>query len=209
MTTLNRNLAAILLVAVAASTGGAFAIMQTDQVAPQTQGDSGGVLGHIEMVVKDADGNIKAYRQTDNLIVGNGLNFTSNRLFGTTHVVDKASTANFNYIGVGTTATAATDLDVDLLAVASAHRLATVTNVVTTGGSPDIIGAQLQATWPANRITNSTTVTIVESGVFDNGANTTANANMYSRQVFTGIAMNPADSLTVTWTITFTDSNAT
>lgn len=209
MTTLNRNLAAILLVAVAASTGGAFAFMQTDQVAPQTQGDSGGVLGHIEIVVKDADGNIKAYRQTDNLIVGNGLNFTSNRLFGTTHDVDKASTANFNFIGVGTGVTAVADTQVDLGSVASAHRLATVTNQATLSGTPDIIGAQLQATWPANRITNSSTVTITESGVFDAVGNGTANSNMYSRQTFTGIAMNPADSLTVTWTITFTDSNAT
>lgn len=200
MTALNKNLTAIFVSVVAVSLGGAFTMFQSEEPATGTKSDSSKVLGHFEFVLKDKDGNVVAYRQTDNKIVNNGLNFTANRLFGTTLTVSHASTAYFQYIGVGSSNTAAAATQTDLVTQIGNHRLATVTNVGSNVGDPGI-GAKLVATFGPGKITNSSGgTTIQESGIFD-GFNST---NLYARQTFSSISVGPSDSLTVTWTVVFT-----
>ncbi len=155
-------------------------------------------LGHLQLVLYGPDGDIKAYRQTDNLVVTNGDNVTANRIFGTTLTTSHAFSGAFNYIAVGTGSTAVAATQTDLTTVASAHRLATVTNGAIHGT------AQVQVTFPANRLTNSSSVNIQESGLFDAFGNGTANSNMFARQTFTAIGVNPADTLQITWTVTVT-----
>jgi hypothetical protein len=156
------------------------------------------ILGHIQLVLYGPDGAIKAYRQTDNLVVTNGDNVTANAVFGTTLTTSHAFSGKFNYIGVGTSSTAAAVTQTDLQSVQSAHRLATVSNSVIHGT------AQIQVTFPANRLTNSSAVGIQESGLFDAFGNGTATTNMFARQTFSSINVNPADTLQITWTVTIT-----
>ena len=72
---------------------------------------TGTMLGHIEVIHADSEGNILGYQQTDNIIVNDGKNCTAMLLFGgTTHNLPggegcRAATAsglgNYNVIGVG------------------------------------------------------------------------------------------------------------
>ena len=68
-------------------------------------------LGHVELVAKDADGNIKAYRQTDNIVVNIGKTCAAERIFGasgnSTGACAGGATA-FDWIGLGTSGTAET-----------------------------------------------------------------------------------------------------
>lgn len=201
------KIAALMALTVAAiSTGGAFAIMQ-DVQPPQITNDGAGILGHIEIVARDADGNIKAYRQTDNKVVTNGLESAVNELFGaglfTTS--DTTPTGAFDTIGVGIGTTGA-DAANEALETQRAGKLIDGT-VVADGTS----GAQIAVTFPASgsgSIQNTTgTIAITESGLFDSALNASSASNMFARQTFTAINVGSSDTLTVTWTITFASVN--
>ena len=199
-----RSMAAILIGVVVMSTSGVYSLTQN---VPTTQTgslspESPVLLGHIVAVAKDQNGNIKAYRQTDNLVVSNGLNATSNALFGTTQTTT-ATVGKFQFVGVGTSNTAVNYKDSNLAAQRGNHYLGAITNINSGGGTG--MGAQIQATWAAGKLANasSTSTTIQEAGLFD-GYNAT---NMYAHQVISpGIALGTADTLTVTWQITFSHS---
>ena len=190
----------IALTLAAISSGGAFAIMQDDQ-PPQITDDGTKIFGHLEIVARDADGNIKAYRQTDNLVVTNGLEAAAERLFGANHATSSATIDVFDTIGVGTDNTAVVAGDEDLTAQ-RAGKLED-SSVATSGTN----GAIIEVTFPAagsGSLQNATgTSAIVESGLFDSALNATSASNMFARQVFTAINVGESDTLTVTWTITF------
>ena len=200
MNTLSKNVAILALTVVAISSGGAFAMIQDDQ-APQITDDGAKIFGHLEIVARDADGNIKAYRQTDNLVVTNGLEAAAERLFGADHTTSRATIDVFDTIGVGTDNTAAAPGDIDLT-IQRAGKL--VDGVVATSGSN---GAIIEVTFPASgsgSLQNASgTTAIVESGLFDSTLNATSASNMFARQTFTAINVGESDTLTVTWTITF------
>jgi hypothetical protein len=212
MKSVNKNLAMVLMGIVAMSTGGVYALTQEMQTTESTQAtttvgqEMPVILGHLQIVAKDKDGNIKAYRQTDNVVVSNGINETINYLFGTgTQTVTDATAGNFKYVGVGTSATAVSYKDLALGSQQSSKQLGTVTAITANGGTG--MGAQIAATWAAGKLNNNTgsPVNIQEAGLFDNPTNSTngAASNMYSHQTFSAIAINSGDSLSVTWKITF------
>jgi hypothetical protein len=67
------------------------------------------MTGHVETILRDADGNIKEYRQSDNLISNTGENCTLRLLFGTTqgsgtgtNVCTGALTSPWHVIALGT-----------------------------------------------------------------------------------------------------------
>jgi len=199
----------VLIAVVVVSTGGVFAFTESTQPQQTSTSLSGqpAVLGHLELVAKDSQGNIVAYRQTDNTVMSNGKNATSNLLFGTTQSVTQAATAaSFKYIGVGTGSTVSYK-DTDVQTPRAAHIAGAISNILSGGGSG--MGAQIQGTWNANRLQNgSGTVAITEAGLFDSGTNATAGspagtANIYAHQSFTAINVAAADTLQVTWKITF------
>jgi len=208
MTTLNKNLAMVLIAVVAVSTGGVLAYTENAQPlqTPTSQKELPVVLGHIEITAKDKDGNIQAYRQTDNLVVSNGLNATINQLFANSLQTTSSATVNkFNFVGVGTGATAAASTDLGLGTQRSNKVSGTVTAITASGGSG--MGAQIVGNWAANRLQNgSGTSAITEAGLFDAFANATGSSNMYARQTFSAINVAAADTLQVTWKITFSHS---
>ena len=188
------------------STSGVYSLTQNVQTTQTSSGaqESPVILGHITAVVKDQYGDIKAYRQTDNMVVSNGLNATTNLLFGSgLQTTTVASPHKFSYVGVGTTNTAVAYTQTDLAAQRGAHVNGTVTAIHANGGTG--MGAQIVGNWAAGKLANasSTTTTITEAGLFD-GLNST---NMYARQVISpGISLGTADTLAVTWQITFAHS---
>lgn len=200
-----RNMAMILLGVIAMSTSGVYSLTQNVQTTQTNSGaqESPVILGHITAVVKDQYGDIKAYRQTDNMVVSNGLNATTNLLFGSGLQTTTATPGIFKYVGVGTGTTVAAYTQTDLTTQRGSHVLGTVTAI--NAGLGTGMGAKIVGNWAAGKLANasSTTTTINEAGLFD-GFNST---NMYARQIIVpGISLGTADTLAVTWQITFAHS---
>ncbi len=180
-----------------------------------------GMLGHITFTHRDADGNMKSYIQTDNVIVNVGENCVAETLFNVTtidgtHACDNAGTAlyntgngisttGFSFVAVGdaagspvpTVAEAETDIALD-------SENATGTKMIRRTGSPTVTsesigtGSSAVVTLTAVFESEGGTSTVDESGVFDQ----ITTGNMLARQTFTEIVLSDGDQLTVEWEIT-------
>ncbi len=70
-----KNMALMLVAIVAVASGGLLTLVEQDvQATPSATSESGQIIGHVTLVLTDEDGNIKAYRQTDNAVYNNGFN---------------------------------------------------------------------------------------------------------------------------------------
>jgi hypothetical protein len=163
---------------------------------------SGGMkmLGHLELVATDSSGNIKAYRQTDNIVTGVGKNCVALRLFGAngtdpTGCGGTGNTAKFTFIGIGTGSTAEAFTDTGL-GTPGANNRGPATAVGVNQNSTATPYSSIQKT-----LTSNSTQSIAESGLFDVGG--TTGGHMFARKTFTAIPLNSGDSLTVTWRITY------
>jgi len=175
-------------------------------------------VGHVEMVLRDADGNIKSYYQGDNVVTNEGDACAAEKIFGDATDVCNGTTG-FTYIGVinGTYTAAESDQmsEFNLGANAADNLMAIVTAV---------------ATVPATESSQGTDVTVVNSGQLfnfvDNENDTTiegviladelcatevassgrctalpANGAIFATRD-ANLAVTGGDTLEVTWTIT-------
>jgi len=183
-------------IAIIAMAGGLLVTFNVGS-SPQTNkfSESSGMLGHIELVAKDSDGNIKAYRQTDNIIVNVGKSCAAIHIFGVPTGSNGTGTAcggqlvnPFNLMAIGTSTTAAQATDTALVAqVGSRVNNGTMTLINSTANAPYVI---LQDTFRPN-------AAIAEAGIFDSATG----GHMFARQQFTPISLGATDTLTVTWRI--------
>lgn len=207
---MKQNLRFALLGAVIGLTGSVLG-MQALSATPfgiaetSTTMERGSMLGHITLVVADANGNTKSYIQTDNLTLDQGEACAVKSVFfssATSTDCSGAATGDFNVIALGTTNTSPTNDDTGLAAETSATGLgrAAVAGATVTDDGTGTAGARIAL---ANTFTNISggPVTIVESGLF-NSTNTNTDG-IFARQIFAGIPVANNDALTVTWTITF------
>ena len=170
---------------------------------------SGG-LGHITLVLKDSDGVIKQYIQTDNTITAEGLDCMVGQTFlGTNTQGTCTNTDPFDVIAIGEGATAdevavvnlANDMPTGCFAIA-------VTPVADGGSSTQRITIEAVfggGTAGSGNIDDAACIgNITEAGLFSIGAATvTQSDNLFAYQDFTAIALGSADTLTVTWAIDF------
>lgn len=171
-----------------------------------TTSESGSMLGHIILTVYDPNGNVKAYLQTDNRVIDQGEACALKRVFLVTASGSAdcggTTTAEFNVIGLGTGGTAPADNDVSLQTETAATGLARLaaSSVTITDDTTGIAGAIATLT---RAFTNGSggSVTVSEAGLFN--STTISGDGMFARQTFTGIPVANADTLTVTWNITF------
>lgn len=146
--------------------------------------------GHLTLVLYNADGAIKAYRQMDNIVVNGGKDCTSSKLFGTD--TECATPGTFNYIAIGT-GTGSELTTNTALGTEIGSRVQDTTNAITGAGA---IGSQSVL---SSLFTATSTQTIAESGIFD--ASTAG--NMFARKLISPtVNVASGDTLTVTWTIT-------
>lgn len=166
--------------------------------------------GHLTLEVKDADGNLKAYRQTDNIITQQGENCALRMLFtpGASHtgtgtsVCAGALTQPFTAIAVGTGATQEVGTQTGLVSESTTNGLGragatTVTWSNSTGSEP---GKAAQIVL-AKTFSVTGSATIQEAGLFNDTAKNDSTDAMFARKTFPGVSVNNLDSLTVTWTI--------
>ncbi len=177
-------------------------LLNSGGFAPASQANklsaSSFVLGHLELIAKDKDGNIKAYRQTDNIVNVGGKMCTLINAFGvpagngTTTACGGVTTNQFRYVAIGTSSTAETATDSGVNApVGSPAR--------TNNGTYTFINAT--ATTPyyiIQTVFHPTANTIQEASIHD----AASGGHVFAHKTFTGIVLGASDTLTVTWRVT-------
>ncbi len=172
------------------------------------------MTGHVETILRDADGNIKEYRQSDNLITNTGENCVLKLLFqddgsggglgsgtGTTYCTGSLNSP-WHVIALGTGSTAVNGTNYVLVSETSATGLGRAVATTKTWNNSTAQASTGNANIVmAKTFTNTSggTVTVSESGLFN--STTIAGSGMFARQTFSGIAVNNNDSLTVQWTV--------
>jgi hypothetical protein len=169
---------------------------------------SSSMVGHVTVIQRDVNDNIKSYSQSDNIIVNGGENCMAKLLFqdatgaaGNT-VCTGANTVGWRYIGLEESASAVAADDATWNDPADSAGLstplwshATWTNSTGTGGTSRSVVA-LAATF-----TNSGASETIQGAALFNG--TTATKGMLAHTLFASPAVvDTSDTLTVTWTIT-------
>ena len=218
----------IVLVAALAVLSGAMGMSMTGAFSDQgimtasTKNIAVGLMtGHLEIEARHADGDLFAYRQTDNEVVDDGEQCILKMLFATTDATagrggytstgSGACTGSLNnawdVIAIGTCtdcqgggADAPNDLDVILKTEVTANggqrQIATV-KTWTNGTFPQVV---MSKTFTAT-VGNIGAVT--ESGLFNS---TAPNTNgMLARNSFAAVTINSGDSITITWTFKIGD----
>ena len=199
----------------------------TASVSPE----SGTMMGHVEYILRDADGNIKTYVQGDNSVVDRGDNCVMSYAFGpgnpgadTDFCVSNAN--GFRFIGIGnstaTTTSEATTLTNQLARVASSGAQASFGGLMamktdsqlvytnSNNGGTVVIATETPFVFTAGK--NATTV--LSAGLFDATCTATAGIctayaspqNMFAVQAIS-VVVAGGDTLNVTWTITVGNSS--
>jgi hypothetical protein len=137
--------------------------------------------GRLNIVVKDAEGNVKDSREVDNLVVNTGLAYIASRMKDTT---DTAMT--HMAVGTGTTAAAAGDTALG----SESHREALDSTTVTSNAIAYV------SSFEAGEGTGALT----EAGIF----NAASAGTMLCRTVFDVVNKGANDTMSITWTITIT-----
>ena len=142
--------------------------------------DNLGATGRLNVVLRDADGNIKQDIQVENLVVDTGLAYIASRMKDAT-----ATAMTHMAVGSGTTAAAAGDT---ALGTQISSRVALTSTTVTTNAVAYI------AAFGAGVSTGA----ITEAGIF----NASTAGTMLCRTVFSVVNKGAGDTLQITWTIT-------
>ena len=191
--------------AVAIVSAGSAYTVSTVSAAPVANSDAFAILGHVTMVLTDNEsGMITEYRQSDNVVVNDGLQLMLDLTFGEAisgnlnGVTD--TTVDFMALGNVTSPTAANVADTGLETEVSACSRIGLTD--SGGGSGQTIS--VKATFDAS-IDNDCAETITELGLFT--ASTAGGSDqLFARQAsFSPITLSITDSLAVTWTVGLAD----
>lgn len=190
--------------------------VQATQIAKSSGTTAGAYMsGHVTTILTDSEGNVKQYRQSDNVITNNGENCVAKMLFqddgasglggGTgTSVCIGALNSAYTVIAIGTGTAKANGTDTSLgnelsgsgLSSGRATMLWTSPGQNSTGTAGD---SQAKVQLSKTFTNTGTSVQVSESGLFND---TVTNTNgMFARQNFTAIGLGNGDSLTVQWTI--------
>ena len=224
---MNSKHAIVGLVAVMAVLSGALGMSLTGTFSDQKIGvanvATGMMTGHLEIEARNADGELFAYRQTDNEVVDDGEQCILKMLFASKPIGsaigrgeygssgDGACTGSltgaWDVISIGTTTTGANDVNIKLgndtsgiLAnytdgVEGLERGVATTKTWTNGTAATTTKIVMSKTF-TNLSANAHT--IAESGLFN--STTVAGSGMLAHKTFTGVALSTNDSITITWT---------
>ena len=166
--------------------------------AKSNSGEKSTFLGHIIVTVRDQEGNIKAYRQTDNIVTAGGHNCAANLLFGTAFA-NCTGPATFQYIGLTnatfTPAAGDTTITNEQVNGGMQRQAGTISAAqVATSGTNSAI-AQIAKTFTYS---GTSSRTVSGSGLFD----ASSAGNMFADHTFSTVTLNTNDQLTVQWQIT-------
>jgi hypothetical protein len=219
----------IALTAVAGLFGAAsFGLIDTNDSTKASTTTTGLITGHVTTTHTDAAGNILGYRQSDNLIVNGGENCALKLLFAATggdasgnSVCTGPNDAGYRWIAIGNTTNSFTAGVTPGAPLPTDYKLGNPHNSTSYGlenGLARKYGVVSPTGWTnSTSSTNANAASVVmsatftnlnagarivnESGLFNATDGFTNSDGMFAKQVFSGISLNPNDSLTVQWTI--------
>jgi len=139
--------------------------------------------GELQIVLRDAEGNIKEQRIVPNLVVTVGKTVIASRLTGVATVV-------MSHMAIGTNAVAPVAANTTLGLEVAASRVA----LATAGG----VASSNQVTYTATFAAGVGTGAITEAGVF----NAASAGSMLCRTVFGVVNKDAGDSLSIVWVVT-------
>ena len=172
---------------------GLFELMDVNHIAPTTT--SFGYLGHVSAVLKDSDGNIKAYIQADNTVVNRGRDCAADLVFDT-GILEDCGLVKFISIGSSTASILPLNTALgDETTNGKTDLLVTDITVTMTGISGNDATLDYQKTFTI--LVGDSGETIGETGLFD------ADDNMFARAVFIPpIPVTTDDKITLQWELT-------
>lgn len=211
---MNRNTSIALLGAVFAVTAGMLSVNAFSATpflvaqSASTTHDDALIQGHVTYLVKDSDGEIKRYIQSDNLVVNVGETCVATSMFKSNDTINcdtnqstsagTSTTNGFNWIAIGngTDSVDATDTILPVGGTAGGEKqrlqsLAAIGNSTGPGAT-----ATMSKTFSFSA---GTATTIRNSGLFDRSG--TDAGHMFAHQAIS-VPVGASDTLTVTWTIT-------
>ena len=183
------------------------------QNTPSSAAEGASILGHIELIQTDREGNILSYQQTDNAIVSEGRSCTAMLLFGPNSECPAGTAAglgNFTAIAIGNGTllaadTTANSLNSEITGDGLERVFGTLGTYTATSGS---------GTDAVQRITNQFTYTgsqannvISQAGLFNSTSG--ADTAFALKNFPSNVTMNNGDQLTVNWDITISGSDTT
>ncbi len=179
-------------------------------VAPATSVvEQTGFMGHVEYVLKDSEGNIIYYYQTDNFVTDMGKDCTASQLFDNSVAVGDClgSVGQFQFIGVADIAPGQDNPTVVALAneIGARHQDTSVgLGAFTQASDPTGTIVSIDTTAPFTFGAGNNSNNIFQAGLFDSltAGNAFAIQNTTSALDNPGIDVNDGDTLSVTWTIT-------
>ena len=214
------KLGAIMAAVFAVGIGGTyFGMEQFDDSNALVSKSAGNLMGHVTATVYGPDGDIKAYRQSDNNIVEFGMEMIASQLFeginGTDpnlkpQLIAQAGGVNpIDAIGIGTTAAPVTLLSTDTTIGFNGCNNQTVgwtlqTDNGTQNGATSNLGVAMvgiNGTATFGPLA-SCVGTYTEAGAFDNDTS----AQMFARNTYTAVGLTAVDSLVINWNFQFDDS---
>ena len=222
---MNSKSTTIALIAALAVLSGALGMSMTGAFSDQKIGvanvATGLMTGHLEIEARNADGEIIAYRQTDNEVVDDGEQCILKMLFASKNgnigrgeytssgmgACSGSLTGAWDVIAIGTTTTTAADINIKL-----GNETSGVLANYTDGVEGLERGVATTKTWTNGTADTTTKIvmsktftnlsanahTIAESGLFN--STTVAGSGMLAHKEFTGVALSLNDSITITWT---------
>ena len=180
------------------------AISATSLVSMQGASDfheSGLIIGHVTYEVLGADGHVKQYLQSDNLITNRGTDCAATAIFDSSDPVC-ATPGNFAFIAIGNGTGPAVAINTALSTVSGgeiARSISINAGIAVNTGSGTIVTLTNSGTPFTFTALRTAGTTVTQSGLF----NATSGGSMFSiRDV--SVPVGNADTLAVTWTITLT-----
>jgi len=155
--------------------------------------------GHAILTLADADGNIKAYRQTDNVVTENGRDCIADELFGTTGgdlCASGSTTADYTFIGIGTGLGV---FSLDETNTSLGNEILTRTGVLSSQQAAAGVTGTIKTI--TGIFTLGGTATVDEVGLFNSVAG--APSDMFSRLAISPVISGGAlDIITITYVVT-------
>jgi hypothetical protein len=189
------------------------------------------ILGHVEYTVRDSSGLVKAYYQSDNLVVNTGDNCVAARLFDpsgtgpTNHGCTSFGSTGYQFIAIGNQTAQFDDASTNLVQAATSvvdgemARRRDSAPVFTASSGNSTSGAQVIIETPTPFTFSASNATTVQNSALFNATAGSIDSNGQTTAIGTARAfaiqkLNPAvtvangDTLNVRWTITIGGNDA-
>lgn len=141
------------------------------------------MVGQVNLVLTDKNGNVKEEREIKNLVVNPGLAFIISRMAGTSKAV-------MSYMALGSSTTAAAAAQTDLISMLGAREIIDSTTISGTNNEKIVYVSSFEA--------GKGTGAVTEAGIF----NASTAGDMLCRTVFPVINKQADDTMSISWTLT-------